>query len=86
MLAPHTNPETVNWDGKRDLVDSENAAVTLVQRPQSEVEGMIPVIAVDSRIFYVVDCPQLHIVDERDLFPEGDPSGLWVSALIQVPA
>jgi len=34
-------------------------------------EGLIPVISTNSEIFYILDCPSLHVVGGHYLFPEG---------------
>lgn len=34
-------------------------------------EGLIPVVSADSEIYYILDCPSLHMVEGRYLFPEG---------------
>ena len=43
----------------------ENAA-------NKDSEGLIPVIPTDFEIYYILDCPYLHVVGGRYLFPEGN--------------
>ena len=78
MLASHNNPESVNWDRKEDVASMDNPTATLDQRAHTEADGMIPITPVDDRVLYVLDCPQLDLVDGRLIFPEGDLPGLGV--------
>jgi hypothetical protein len=59
--------------GSFDTKDSMSTRSPSAQEntTQKDSEGLIPVISADSEIYYILDCPDLHLVSGRQLFPEG---------------
>src|SRR5436190_13304197 len=72
--------------GSFDTKDSMSARRPSAQESttQKDSEGLIPVISADSEIYYILDCPDLHLVSGRQLFPEG--SFLGENVCIPLPA
>jgi len=50
-----------------------------VGRPLNDYEGLIPVVLDQATIFYVLDCPSLHLIEGSELFMDGVLPGRAVS-------
>lgn len=57
-----------------DAKDAMSSRKPSVQKNAAtkDSEGLIPVISADFEIYYILDCPYLHVVGARYLFPEGN--------------
>jgi len=72
MLHPVTSVDSTHvecFDAKKAM--SERKPSTQEIATQKDSEGLIPVISADTEIYYILDCPDLHLVAGRQLFPEG---------------
>ncbi len=60
-----------------DAKDAMSSRMPSVQEnsANNDSEGLIPVISADCEVFYILDCPYLHVVGGRYLFPEGNFHG-----------
>jgi hypothetical protein len=74
MLHSLTNVDSTHVESF-DAKDAMSARRPSTQEnaPQRDWDqGLIPVISADSEIYYILDCSYLHVVQGRDLFPDGN--------------
>jgi hypothetical protein len=60
--------------------DEKTGLQVIGQGSQLDSEGLIPVSPPDSRVFYIVDCSFLHLVEGSTLFTNKSYPGADVSS------
>jgi hypothetical protein len=81
MYTPDDKVDVFIGDVKRrdDPLSAGAVHPAFRRRQTDDSEGLIPVTPSDSKVFYVVDCPSLHLVDSFSLFPDRSQPGSDVS-------
>jgi hypothetical protein len=81
MYHPDDKVDVFYGDPKRreDPLNTGVVHPAFRRRQTDDSEGLIPVTPADSKAFYVVDCPSLHLVDSATLFPDRSLPGSDVS-------